>query len=266
VNSVFRSLLLSQQQQGQLSREEMLMAAHAKVLGIPVSTASIKMMERGRVQVDDATLVSGSVPFVLHAMRQLGVAVPQHVPYPEELAPWLHRRVWRRDRLRDVLNNLDKDASPVFVKPALGWKKFTGFVVEFADDYRFSGVSRNIPVWVSEPLSFVSEWRAYVANGVVLDVRFADHGGDRGIKPDLEVIDEAVALHTRSGNAPAGYVIDFGVTVDGRTALIEVNDGFSFGAYDGLAASIYWEVTAARWRELLAARGLSTLEHRANRA
>lgn len=259
---MFRSLLISQQQPGRLSREEALMAEHANAIGVQVSTASIKMMERGRVQVDDTTLVCGNVPFVLHAMRQLGIAVPEHVPYPEALAPWLHRRVWRRDRLRDVLDDLREGAPPVFVKPALGWKKFTGFVVEFADDYRFGGVSRNVPVWVSDPLVFLSEWRAYVAHGEVLDVRFADHGGDRSSKPDLDAIGQAVAQYVRSGNVPAGFVIDFGVTADGRTALIEENDGFSFGAYDGVAASVYWDVVAARWRELLAARMPDALGHK----
>lgn len=231
------------------------MAAHAETLGLPVVRASEKMMERAKVPLDGSVLVAGTVPFVLHAMRRLGVAVPQHEPYPQELTPWLHRRVWKCDRLRDVLDDLKQGGPRVFVKPALGWKKFTGFVVEFADDYRFGGVSKNVPVWVSEPLQFVSEWRAYVAHGEVLDVRFADHGGERSAEPDFAAIREAVHQFGHAGRAPAGYVIDFGVTADGRTALVEVNDGFSFGAYDGISAEVYWAVTAARWQELVESAG-----------
>jgi hypothetical protein len=248
---VIRSLLISQKVPGKLAREEALLAARAEVLGVPVVAASEKMMERGKVPVGDDALVAGTVPFVLHAMRRLGVAVPQHDPYPQELTPWLHRRVWKRDRLRDVLDDLKHGGPRVFVKPALGWKKFTGFVVEFADDYRFGGVSKNVPVWVSEPLQFVSDWRAYIAHGEVLDVRFADHGGERSAEPDYAAISEAVAQLVHGGRAPAGFVIDFGVTADGLTALVEVNDGFSFGAYDGVSGEVYWAVTAARWQELV---------------
>lgn len=32
-------------------------------------------------------------------------------------------------------------------------------------------------------------------------------------------------------DAPNGYGIDFGVTDDGRTLLIEVNDGYALGSY-----------------------------------
>lgn len=248
---MIRSVLISQQQLGRLGREEALVANHAGTLGLPVLCASEKMMERGKAQLDDGTLVAGTVPFVLHAMRRLGIIAPVHEPHPEELTRWLHRRVWQRDRLRDVLYDLDQGGPQLFVKPALGWKKFTGFVVEFGDDQRFFGVSKNIPVWVSEPLEFVSEWRAYVAYGKVLDVRFVDHGGDRAVAPNFDAIRQAVAQFAISGRAPAGFVIDFGVTNDGRTALIEVNDGFSFGAYDGMSAEVYWTVTAARWNELV---------------
>jgi hypothetical protein len=227
------------------------MAEHALALGIPVVCASEKMMERAKVDLDGEMLVAGTVPFVLHALRRLNVPVPAHEPYPPELAPWMHRKVWKRDRLRDALYDLEQGGPKVFIKPAAGWKKFTGFVADFADDYRFRGVSRNVPVWVSEPMAFVSEWRAYVADGKVLDLRFADHGGDRGVNPDEDVVKAAVAELVRAGRAAAGFVIDFGVTTDGRTALIEMNDGFSFGAYDGVSAETYWRVTAARWRELV---------------
>jgi hypothetical protein len=238
---------------GRFGREEQLLADHAGQLGIPVIAASEKMMERGRVDLDRSCLVAGTVPFVSHALRRLGLTVPEHNPYPATLAPWLHRKVWRADRLRDVIRELDKGGPRVFVKPANGWKRFPGFVVEFGSDHRFNGASKNTPVWVSEPVEFVSEWRAYVAHGVILDICFADHGGDRLVTPDTKSIHDAVARLVSNKFAPAGFVIDFGVTKAGVTALVEMNDGFSFGAYDGVSADVYWKVTAARWFELLSA-------------
>ena len=236
---------------GRLAREEQLLADHAALFGIPVVTATEKMMERNKIDLDNECLVAGTVPFVLQAMRRLGIDVPKHNPYPDVLTEFLRRKVWRQDRLRDVLAERDKGGSRVFVKPADGWKRFTGFVVEFSSDYRFNGASKNSPVWVSEPIEFVSEWRGYVANGQLLDVRFADHGGDKSVKVDMNVVENAVAKLVLSNETPAGFVIDFGVTSKGETALIEMNDGFSFGAYDGVNAQTYWNVTTARWFELL---------------
>jgi len=236
---------------GRLSREEALLAGLAEELGVPVVTASEKMMERARVALDVDCMVAGSVPFILHALRRLGAAVPAHTPYPDVLKPWLHRQVQRRTHLRDVLDDLNKGGRRVFVKPADGWKRFTGFVAESSDLFYFNGASKNTAVWVSDPIEIVSEWRAYVAHGEVLDIRFADHGGDRSVVPDGGVIHAAVAQLVAAGVAPAGFVIDFGVLKSGQTALIEMNDGFSFGAYGGVSARTYWAVAGARWRELM---------------
>lgn len=236
---------------GRLGLEERLMHDYAQQLGIPVVMASEKMMTRGLVDLDKHSLVTGSVPFILQAMRQLNIVPPEHTPYPDVLTPWLHRRVWKEPRLRNVLDALDNGRGPLFIKPAKGWKRFTGFVTDYSDDPRFNGVSKNIPVWVSEPVNFVSEWRAYVLNGVVLAIKFADHGGDRNVTLDTSEVEVAVATLIQAGQAPAGFVIDFGVTQDGLTALIEMNDGFSFGAYDGLSVDDYWNITSARWFELI---------------
>lgn len=99
-------------------------------------------------------------------------------------------------------------------------------------------------------MSFVSEWRVYVANGVVLDIRFADHGGDRKIRADRGIIFDAVRDLTECG-APAGYAVDFGVLSTGKTALVELNDGFSIGAYDNVDRVAYWMVIKERWQQLI---------------
>lgn len=51
-------------------------------------------------------------------------------------------------------------------------------------------------------------------------------------------------------DAPAGYGIDFGVTADRRTLLVEVNDGYALGCY-GLQHDLYAQLLSARWSELV---------------
>lgn len=48
---------------------------------------------------------------------------------------------------------------------------------------------------------------------------------------------------------PSGFTLDFGVTDDGRTLLIEVNDAFSLGCY-GLDPLAYAKLLETRWAEL----------------
>ncbi|BBB65844.1 hypothetical protein UNDYM_1591 [Undibacterium sp. YM2] len=243
-------LIVSAKMPGHLDHEQRLMADYAASLGITVETASEKMMERGKVPLSRDMLVMGTVPFVHHALRLLGAQLPQHTPYPEVLKPWLYRKVWQEKSLRRVLDRLQNGGPRLFIKPVSGWKRFTGFVPDFADDYRFNGVSKSMPVWVSEPVTFVSEWRVYVLHGEIQDIKLCDHGGDAQVTPDLNEIEKALQALLDAHIAPSGFAIDFGVTAQGHTALIEMNDGFSFGAYDGLSAKIYWDITWARWQDI----------------
>ena len=244
-------VIVSAKMPGKLDHEQRLIAEYAGSLDLPVETASEKMMERGKLALSVDTLVMGTVPFVHHALRLLGTQLPEHTPYPEVLKPWLYRKVWQEKSLRRVLDRLENGGPRVFVKPVSGWKRFTGFVPEFADDYRFNGVSKSMPVWVSEPVTFLSEWRVYVLYGKIQDIKLCDHRGDATMRPDLNEIERALQALLNAQIAPDGFAIDFGVTKQGNTALIEMNDGFSFGAYDGLSAKIYWDITWARWRQIL---------------
>ena len=61
--------------------------------------------------------------------------------------------------------------------------------------------------------------------------------------------DSAIAEYE---DAPAGYSIDFGITDDNRTLLIECNDGWSLGNY-GLEPSKYCRLLGKRWHELMKA-------------
>ena len=82
------------------------------------------------------------------------------------------------------------------------------------------------------------------AYGKIVGIQF--YYGDRDAVYDRETIDTAVRAYP---NMPADCALDFGVTEDGRTLLIEMNDGYSLGFY-GLEPALYARVLAARWAEL----------------
>jgi hypothetical protein len=66
---------------------------------------------------------------------------------------------------------------------------------------------------------------------------------------DEAVITWAIRSLDSAGESTAGYALDLGVLTDGRTALVEWNDGYSLGSY-GLESGLYAELIMARWCEL----------------
>jgi hypothetical protein len=60
-----------------------------------------------------------------------------------------------------------------------------------------------------------------------------------------------IAAHA-SGQMPVSYSLDVGVMEDGRTALVECNDGWALGYYKGdLRPLDYFKMLDARWQELI---------------
>ncbi len=174
-------------------------------------------------------------------LELLGCKYPE-LDYPEELEVYLGRKIWK-SKINTV--NSDPDMWPVFVKPYID-KKFTGRVVRSTEDLIGCGSCyENYDVICSDVVNIKTEWRAFIRYGRVLDVR--RYKGDWRLHYDPSVIEECVSDYR---SQPAAFAMDFGVTEDGKTILIEVNDGFSIGSY-GLFHIDYAKLLATRWAELV---------------
>lgn len=232
---------------GQLQREEELVSTFVKrCLGVEVVEVHEKKLARNFFPLYPTDLVVGGVQYMKHAARTLGIQLSEHEPYPLCIRHYCNRAVDRVPSLKIAKEMLD-DGGRFFIKPE-GWKTFTGFVCDNSMDPRFNGSTGQQAVWISEIVEFVSEYRAYVVRGQVRSIGF--YSGIASVRPNLEVILNAVKEFTANG-APAGYAIDFGVLANGETALVEVNDGFSVGAYGHFLSEHYFDMLAARWQELL---------------
>jgi hypothetical protein len=214
--------------------------------GWDVRTFIPKHLEQRRVPLSREALVVADVPLFESALKQLGVQPPKENCYPPELTEFLHRRIWPSTMKALEAKFLTIDGFEVFAKPRGRIKRFTGRMLDAGAFSTLAHVSRHLEVWCSEIISFASEHRAFVVDGVIRDVR--PYCGNETV-PSREVIERCVALWTQTGQAARGYGIDFGVLRDGRTALVEVNDGFALGAY-GLAPKDYVELLVARWEQL----------------
>lgn len=196
---------------------------------------------------DPEDVVVGGIGNVRSHLKRLGCKTPEmEMDYPEELRPYLGRNIWEGS-----IEELVKDESKwnVFIKPKAETKKFTGKVVRSLGD--FTGLvdpAQPTPVWISEIVDFKAEWRCFVRYAEVLDARL--YKGDWSACLDKSVVLQAVADFK---SAPAAYALDFGTDADGKTKLVEVNDGHSLGSY-GLHPLKYAKFLAARWAQMAGVR------------
>jgi hypothetical protein len=185
-------------------------------------------------------IVVGYVGIVANRLRELHFTVPVF-DYPDELSKYLGRKMWR-----STINTINSHPEmwPVFVKSEEN-KKITGVLVQAPKDLEGCGDCYSDEVVLcSEPIELVTEWRCFVRYGHILDVRH--YKGDWRTYLDFRVVEQAVKDFV---TAPAGYAMDMGLTKEGKTVLIEVNEGYALGSY-GLFYVDYAKLLSARWAEL----------------
>ena len=182
------------------------------------------------------------------AVEQVTGQPPRHVTTPGALAPHLRRQV-ETSTLGDLPQ---RDDWPRFVKPLDVPKAFPAGLVHSADEAAqllapragYPVLTKDFSISVQAPVRLVSEWRAFVIRGAVINL--SHYLGDALRLPNPSTIRLAVGAYT---GAPAGYAADFGLTEAGQTLLVEVNDGYALGS-GGLPAALYARLLQARWEEL----------------
>lgn len=166
-------------------------------------------------------------------------------PYPDELMPYMHRKVERRkwkDARQDALEG------HLFIKPVIQ-KQFTGAVLNtLLDTIRTGKVDEDHEVFVCETVKFLSEFRVYVHEHEIVAVKHYFSEKDDGYQnvPKLSVLKEMVEEYKPS--APIAYGLDVGMIGD-TPALVEINDGICLGNY-GLDPIHYAEMISSRWLEM----------------
>lgn len=174
-----------------------------------------------------------------HTLSRWGVEPPS-IDYPEELRWLLGRRVWK-----STVGEIGEADLPLFVKPARD-KEMPALVASCMEDLApYEAMGPGYPVLCSEPVEFASEWRIFVRYGKIADVRC--YLGSPKPFPDADAINGAVEGYSQS---TAAYALDLGITNEGKTLLVEVNDGYSVGCY-GADCVAYALFLSARWAELV---------------
>ena len=189
-------------------------------------------------------IVVGGIKYAARAFERLGWTVPDLDPVPAELRAFAGRNFWR-STLADVRRRVSA-GNAVFFKPIPSQPKiFVGSVARTVGDLiATASFDDQIEVDCADVVSFEAEFRTFVLHGEIIGVR--PYKGDPLLFPDPKVIRDAVAAWT---DAPAAWSLDVGITSDGQTLLVEVNDSYALGAY-GLPPLRYAAIIDARWQQL----------------
>lgn len=193
---------------------------------------------------NDILIVAG-VPTTVKAFKKMGVELkPLDIP---DSIKYYTGRFMEESTIREVMLN-EKTQYPLFVKPVEG-KLFNGQVVCSKGElelFRYCDEVNDIntPIIISEPVTFLSEYRTFVLDGKIIDSK--KYMGDYRIIPDYSIVERAIKDYK---DAPIAYSIDFGVTNDGRTLLVECNDAYSLGPY-GVNNLDLTKMFILRWDEI----------------
>lgn len=194
------------------------------------------------LDISKETIVNGYIRSAQKAFNIIGCDTPNEVSIPDELVEFTNRKIWT-----STLGEIRENEPNCFIKPLKGQKLFTGHVRDGNMGYliQTAGLLDSTEVLCSEVVYFITEWRGFVLNKELVGLKH--YKGDFATIPDSKTINEAI---NKYDSAPVAYSIDMGITIDGKTVLIEVNDAFALGSY-GLDSDIYVSMIEARWDEIV---------------
>lgn len=192
----------------------------------------------------------GSVEFVRAALKVGGHKEPEPMGFPSALRQFYCRRI-------EQVSVAEARVQRCFVKP-VQTKLFTGFVHQSDgaqyDEHDqeqldvFNNLPEKTPVWVSDIVTWQSEYRYYVDGIKVLGwARYDQNESNDVPTPSLAFVQSVVK--TLRKRHP--YALDVGVLAGGQSAVVEINDAWALGLYQGaLTPERYLRFLADRWSSM----------------
>lgn len=174
----------------------------------------------------------GSVEFVNDILERIyshpklsSINIPRQLDSPE----YLLRRIWPNGDYKSVLALYqDEPHRKLYIKPAGCVKEFPCEEYD-ADRFENEFCDYKGSLFASAPLpcSISSEWRLFIENETILDVR-PYFISDTWRFPDLGIVQKMVRAYNAS---PPAYTMDVAVLSNGATVLMEVHNFISCGLY-----------------------------------
>ena len=177
----------------------------------------------------------------LYSLNKIFFKIPLPLNIPDSIKKYTQRNI-EICTMGDLRRSVKL---PLFIKPYNKLKLFSsGVIKDKLSISFFNDISDEEEVLTSEVLDIVTEYRCFVINHEIVGMKH--YNGDYSKIIDVDVVKKAIYDYIEQ---PISYTIDFGLTFDNKTVLIECNDAWSICNY-GLDAETYARVLLARWQEI----------------
>lgn len=227
-----------------LLEDEKKLVTELEKRNIEIVYFSQKQLLRNKIKLENPYIVSAGLPSMRYIFSHFGISMPISNSYPKEL-----EALYGRDIQEDTIGNAFrryKNNEDFFIKPRDDFKSFTGFVIS-ENEYMLGKMVRKLkpeyPVLTSTLVDIKSEHRAYIANNAILETSY--YFGDDS-KLDMDVVNKTVKILSETDYIPSAYAIDFAVIGNGKTVVLELNEGFSIDSYN-CSSKNYFNVIKTRW-------------------
>lgn len=233
--------------QGKLEPEHYDIRSVLESRGIVCELFTAKKLMRNQLNIDNQTLVVGDHSVISSVLKKLKIEYKNDC-YPKSLHQYLERNIWVSSIKQLFIDSRNEQNLPVFIKPKSKTKLFTGFIIHsILDLHKLESIARNTDLYCSNIVHWISEYRVFVNQSKIVGIK--NYNGNPNVSLDLEVVKKAIIDFENSEEKTVAYGIDFGILENGKTTLIEWNDGFALGSYK-LDKETYTDLIINRWQEI----------------
>lgn len=169
----------------------------------------------------------GSVEFTCRYAEHVGISLPTSLSYMDPSLSYVNRRI-KSGKYEEALPN-------EFIKPYERIKLFTGGIKQDLEKEGIT-ISDEEKVWISEPVTFESEYRFYIQDTATKCEILGWNRYDllenvSNPPPDISMV-EGIAQEIHDQIGPNAYSIDIGWRPDlSKYSLVEINDAWALGFY-----------------------------------
>lgn len=210
--------------------------------------------------IDKTFIPVGSVEFTKEFFKLINIDVPTFNQYPV-LSKDFYKRKIELCTVSDLLSYQHLDC---FIK-SYQLKQFNGFIYKGVKyqgydnhDKEQIDILLNLPndtlLIKSNIIDIKYEFRCYVVNKKMIswcqyddseDYFFVYHNRDL-----LQSIVDEISYNT--------YALDFCILIDNSIAIIELNDAWAIGKYQGITKEMYFDFIKTRWKEIISNKALQS--------
>ena len=111
----------------------------------------------------------------------------------------------------------------------------------------FNKLHKNTHIYISKIIDIKHEFRCYITNSNIISICQYDDGLDYNLNENELLIIKDIINHIEYKT----YALDIAILSTGELVVIELNDAWAIGKYNGISNIDYFDFLKTRWCEII---------------